>query len=126
MPGVLAVTYRWGGFLAPLTGSAPPTVYQAGRTIPVQFQLRDASGAVVPAGSPPAFAASAPFACAAGAVDAVGSTATGDTGSAFRWDSDGQQYLYNDQTDKSLAGQCQTITATLDDGTGHGVTVAFR
>lgn len=118
------VVYQWSGFLAPFPSGSQMPVFQAGRTIPLKFQLTDASGTVVQTGTAPTFAASAPAACGAGAVDATGTTATGDTGNAFRWD--GTEYIYNYHTASSLSGMCQTITVTLDDGTAHSVVVAFK
>ncbi|HEX5503851.1 MAG TPA: MBG domain-containing protein, partial [Thermomicrobiales bacterium] len=124
--GTLRVVYQWSGFTAPFPGGGQVPVFKAGRTIPLKFQLTDASGAIVQAATAPTFSVSAATACGAGAVDASGTTAAGDTGNTFRWDSTAQQYIYNDHTDKALAGMCQTLTVTLDDGTTHSVVVAFK
>jgi hypothetical protein len=126
VPGTLTVTYQWSGFLPPMLASPQQTVFNAGRTVPVKFQLTNASGAIVQASSLPTFAVSSPQSCSSGSVDAVGTTATGDTSNTFRWDSTGQQYIFNYQSSGSAAGMCQTITATLADGTSHSVTIAFR
>ncbi|HET8628248.1 MAG TPA: MBG domain-containing protein [Thermomicrobiales bacterium] len=123
--GTLQIAYQWNGLAAPLGGTGTP-VFKAGSTIPIKFQLTDASGAIVQGSTAPTFAASAPTACGSGAVDATGTTTTGDTGNAFRWDSTNQQYIYNYHSDSSLSGMCQSLTVTLDDGTTHTVTVAFK
>ncbi|HEX5502791.1 MAG TPA: PxKF domain-containing protein, partial [Thermomicrobiales bacterium] len=107
------VAYQFVGFLVPLGGGTQTPVFKAGSTIPLKFQLTDASGAVVQASSAPIFAMPTTTSCAAGAVDASGTTDTGDTGNTFRWDSTAQQYIYNYHTARSLAGMCQTFTVTL-------------
>jgi hypothetical protein len=130
-PGTLSVLYnKWSGFSQPINdpaaGSTPMSVFKAGSTVPVKFQLTDANGAVVQASTLPTFSVSAPQPCSAGAVDESVSTASGDTGTTYRWDSTGQQYLYNDKTMSTLSGQCQFIRATLDDGTTHSVYVGYK
>jgi hypothetical protein len=130
LPGTLTVHYQWSGFSQPLNdpvaGATPMSVFKAGSTVAVKFQLTDATGAVVQAGSLPTFSVSAPQACAAGTVDESVSTATGDTSPTYRWDSAAQQYIYNYKTASSLAGMCQSIKATLDDGTTQSVLVGYK
>jgi hypothetical protein len=129
-PGALSVLYKWSGFGQPINdpaaGSTSMSVFKAGSTVAVKFQLKDANGAVVQAGSLPTFSVSAPQPCAAGSVDETASTVSGDTGTTYRWDGTAQQYSYNDKTSSALSGQCQVIRATLDDGTTHSVQVGFK
>jgi hypothetical protein len=110
----------------PAAGSTPMSVFKAGSTVPVKFQLKDASGAVVQAGSLPTFSVAAAPGCTPGTVDESVSTTTGDTSATYRWDSTAQQYIYNYKTASTLAGQCQYIRATLDDGTTHSVLVGYK
>jgi hypothetical protein len=102
------------------------SVFKAGSTVPVKFQLKNASGAVVQAASLPIFSVSPLAKCADGAVDESASTTTADTGSTYRWDSTAQQYIYNYKTSSSFSGQCQFIQATLSDGTTHAVYVGYK
>jgi hypothetical protein len=100
------------------------SVFKAGSTIPVKFQLKDANGAVVQAGSLPTFSVSTPQPCSDGSVDESVSTATADTSSTYRWD--GQEYIYNYKSASSLSGMCQYIRATLDDGTTQSVLIGYK
>jgi hypothetical protein len=102
------------------------SVFKAGSTIAVKFQLKAASGAIVQAASVPIFSVTPLQPCAASTVDESVSTAAADSGNTYRWDSSGQQYIYNDKTDMSAAGMCQYIQATLDDGTTHRVYVGYK
>jgi hypothetical protein len=128
--GTLSVLYAWSGYSQPINdpaaGSTPMSVFKAGSTVPAKFQLKDANGAIVQAASLPTFSVSAPQSCSAGAVDESVSTASGDTGTTYRWDSTSQQYIYNYHTSNALAGQCQFIRATLDDGSTHSVYVGDK
>jgi MBG domain (YGX type) len=60
-PGTLSVVYRFDGFLQPINDTAhtltcgspcPMSIFKAGSTVPVKFQLKDASGAVMQAWRP--------------------------------------------------------------------------
>jgi hypothetical protein len=128
--GSLKVLYKWSGFGQPINdpvaGASQMSVFKAGSNVSVKFQLKDASGAVMQAGRLPTFSVSAPQACSAGAVDESVSTATGDTGTTYRWDSTAQQYTYNYKPASTLAGQCQSVKATLDDGTTQGVLIGYK
>jgi MBG domain-containing protein len=130
LPGTLTVTYRWSGFGQPINdpaaGSTVMSVFKAGSTISVKFQLKDANGVIVQAGSAPTFSVTAPQPCSDGAVDETASTVTADTGTSYRWDSTAQQYIYNDKTTSALSGMCQYIQATLDDGTTQSVYVGYK
>jgi hypothetical protein len=124
------LTYVWSGFSQPindpLAGATTMSVFKAGSTVAVKFQLKDASGALVQAASSPLFSVSPLQQCAAGPVDEGVSTAPADSGTTYHWDSTAQQYLYNYKTAKAAAGMCQYIQATLDDGTTHQVYVGYK
>jgi hypothetical protein len=124
------LTYVWSGFLQPINdpaaGATSMSVFKAGSTVPVQFQLRDTGGAVVQAASLPLFSVSPLQPCAAGTVDESVDTAPADAGTTYRWDSSGQLYAYNYKTAKAAAGMCQYIQATIDDGTTHQVYVGYK
>jgi hypothetical protein len=129
--GTYKVVYKFDGFLQPINDTAhqvgtSTSVFKAGSTIPVKFQLRDASSTVVQAGSLPLFSVSALQKCADGTVDESVSTATPDTSPTYRWDSTAQQYVYNYKSPSGASGMCQFIQATLDDGTTQSVYIGYR
>jgi hypothetical protein len=104
------VGYGFGGFLAPLHANMS---YALGRTIPIQFQLTDGNGHFITS-------LNAITSLQVAVVNANGSlgtpfnpTATG--GTALRYDSSANQYIFNWQT-KGLAAGNYAILLTLSDG----------
>ncbi len=100
----VAVNYASGGFLPPLSQNI---YFALGRTIPVKFQLTDASGSVVTSMS------------AVHSISVTGPAGTfapppaaGSTG----WRNNGTQYVYNWQTSKTDAQETYRIVVTLADG----------
>ena len=100
----VAVNYASGGFLPPLSQNI---YFAVGRTIPVKFQLTDASGNVVTSMS------------AVHSISVTGPAGTfapppaaGSTG----WRNNGTQYVYTWQTSKTDAQGTYRIVVTLADG----------
>lgn len=110
------LTYNVIGF----SGFLPPVVegrcYKSGSTIPVKFQLTDASGDFITGATATISVQqndSNPLSATAIDVTSSGSANTGD---AFRYDPTGNQYIYNLST-KGLGPGDYTITVTVN-GTG--------
>jgi hypothetical protein len=128
-PGGLAVlTYRMDGFAQPINDpallpNAAMSVFKAGSTIPVKFQLKNADGTLVTPADAPRFT-----------YTAVGTTGTSvnestplvaaTSGTEFRY-ADGWWH-YNWKTAKADAGREFEIGARLDDGTTRTVTIGLR
>jgi hypothetical protein len=116
-----SVNYRFDGFLQPINDTAhqigvAESKFRLGSTIPVKFQEKDASGAVVQQASTPTFQRSANLGpCDSSTVleSEVASTIT--TGTDFRWDITGSQYIYNWSTKNLTSGEYR-IYANLADG----------
>ena len=58
MTGTYGVTYRFDGFLQPINDTAhqigtSTSVFKAGSTVPVKFQLKNAAGSVVQSATAP-------------------------------------------------------------------------
>jgi hypothetical protein len=110
-PFVVAEPYDFSGFLAPVD---PGTLNlaQAGRTIPIKWQLRDSAGAYLSDLSGVGIQVQ-PVSCSGylptnDLLDAATSGASG-----LHYDSLANQYVYNWKTSKSEAGQCYGLTLNL-------------
>lgn len=123
---VLYNTVAGHAFLPPI--NVPPrsqSVFKAGSTIPVKFQLFMADG-VTPVGSAIATIRVTRF--ADGAADRVPVAALSNVPNAetiFRYDYDARQYIFNLSTRNWSAG-VYLITAVLDDGSQIAALVGTR
>ena len=103
-------------------GTALPNAVNAGRAIPVKFSLSGNKGLNIFAADSPS---SAPYTC--GNVSTVDVSQTVDaTSNSINYDAGRDQYNYIWKTDSSWAGQCRTLTVTLNDGTTHTALFKFR
>jgi hypothetical protein len=126
----ISVLYRWDGFLQPINDTAHQggfeSFFKLGSTIPAKFQLKKADGTIVQAGALPTFSRSTtPVSCDTQIAPESLDTETAFTGSTFRLDGGGQQYIYNWST-KGLAAGEYRIYAGLDDGSKQYVDICLR
>src|SRR4051812_7887631 len=129
----VTVTYRWDGFLQPINDTAhqigvTESLFKLGSTVPVKFQLKKSDGTVVQESGTnlPAFTRSANRGVCDPSTSAEGVLSDpGFTGSAFRWDSTAQQYIYNFSTKGLTKGEYR-IFAALDDGTSQWVDICLQ
>ena len=108
-------------FLQPIndtghTVSTTLSVFKAGSTVPVKFQLRNAAGQIVQANSAPVWQTPAKGNATTSPVDETLFGLQGDSGSTFRWDSSAQQYIYNWNTSSTQSGYYWKIGVRLDTG----------
>lgn len=133
--GTATVTYRvlygYGTtlFLQPVNDTAHQTgvatsVFNAGQTIPMKFQLKNAAGQVIQAGSAPKWLTPVKGSATTAAVNESAYPATETVGGTYTWD--GTQYQYNWKTDKTQAGSYWRVGVTLDDGQTYYVNIALR
>jgi hypothetical protein len=112
------VGYRWTGFLQPITNTAhdlgTASVFNAGSTVPVKFQLKDAAGGMAQATYMPVWIQPADLGTSSAASTAINTTSPATVGGSFKWD--GQQYMFTWQTPKSAAGHYYRIGVQLDSG----------
>ena len=129
MTGSYQVVYRFDGFLQPINDTAHQTgtsisVFKAGSTIPVKFQLKKADGTVVQAITAPVWLTPVKGSSMSLPVDETAYTASGDSGSTYRYDATAQQYIYNWKT--GTGGNYYRIGVTLDDGQTYYVNIGLR
>jgi large repetitive protein len=125
------VVYGYGStlFLQPVNDTAHQTglatsVFNAGQTIPMKLQLRNAAGQVIQTNTAPQWLNPVKGSVAAAAVNESAYTAPETVGGAYAWD--GSQYQYNWKTDKAQAGSYWRVGVSLDDGQTYFVNIALR
>jgi hypothetical protein len=106
--GMHRVLYGWSGFLPPVS---PGREFQAGRTVPVKFQLTTADGNPVAANTPPAW------------LGPVGDPARRRS---YDWILRNRRYVHNWSTAGLAAGRAYRIGVWLDDGQTYTVDIRLR
>jgi hypothetical protein len=104
------------------------SVFKGGSTVPVKFQLRNAAGAVIPwngTSTPPVWVTPQQGSIMTAPVDESVYTDPATSGGAFRWDSTGQQWIYNWSTKGFKTGYWWKICATFDDGQTQCVNIGL-
>jgi len=125
--GTYRVVYRFDGFLQPINDTAhqvglSTSIFKAGSTVPVKFELKKANGTLVQANTAPAWLTPLKGGAMTMQVDESVYTASTDSGSDYR--SDGSQYIYNWKT--GTGGYFYRIGVTLDDGQNYYVSIGLR
>ena len=119
--------YKWDGFRQPITDTAHDqgavSVFKAGSTIPVKYQVKKADGTVVQG------AAGSWITPVKGAVTFApltdSTTLAADSCRLFRSDGIGQ-WIYNWGTAKTDAHKQFTIGVMLDDGSMYSAVIGLR
>jgi hypothetical protein len=129
LTGTYAVTYRWDGFLQPINDTAhqigtSTSIFKAGSTVPVKFQLKNASGQVVQSATAPVWLTPVKGVAMSVPVDETVYTASADSGSTYRYDATAQQYIYNWKT--GTGGNYWRIGVKFDDGQMYYVNIGLR
>jgi hypothetical protein len=133
--GTIQVIYGWSGFLQPINDTAhfvgeTTSVFKAGSTVPVKFQLLNSTGVPVqePNADLPVFVGPVKGSAlpANATVDESSYLDPGAPYGTFRWDSTGQQYIFNWQTSKSQTGYYYRVGVKLDDGSTYYVSIGLR
>jgi N-acetylneuraminic acid mutarotase len=128
-PSPTPTLYRWDGFLQPIDDTAhevgaSTSIFKAGSTVPVKFQLKDAAGNVVQATSLPQWVAPVRGGPTTAPVDEAVYTAPATSGNTYNWGE--QQYSYNWSTKGLDAGYYYRIGVRLDDGQSYYVNIGLR
>jgi hypothetical protein len=122
------IVYDFHGFFPPLSGQINCKV-KNGSGVPVKFQIFDCSGTPISTSTHTIEVQHLVGCVPAGPVDVEDAgNSNGDTEN-FRWDPTGMQWIFNLKTGAAygyVVGNTYQITAHLDDGTEHNVTIAIK
>jgi hypothetical protein len=129
--GSYRVVYEFSGFLQPINDTAHQvgtavSIFKAGSTVPVKFRLQTTSGALLQTTTAPVWLVPAQGGAMTAPVDETVYSATPTGGGSYRWDSSGQQYIYNWGTSKLQANRFWRIGVQLDDGNTYFVNIGLR
>jgi hypothetical protein len=117
------INYNFVGFLQPIDNLPIINTANAGRTIPVKWQLKDANGVLISDLTSLTSLGAAPMACSAAPAAIVEEQLSSPGSTVFRFD--GAQFIFNWQTTKSWSG-CWLLQTTLNDGTVHYAKFQFK
>jgi hypothetical protein len=129
------VIYRFDGFLQPINDTnhtqvcgspCVVSIFRGGSTVPVKFQLKDADGNIVQAGSLPIWVTPVRGNRTSSSVDESVYSGSTTSGSNYRWDSTLSQYIFNWGTRGFAAGYYWRIGVQLDDGQTYYVNVGLN
>ena len=115
--------YIFNGVLQPVNGDGS-SIFKLGSTVPVKFQLTDASGVSVTTAAANLYVSKVSDGVAGSEVEAI-STSSATSGSLFRYDSTSDQYVFNLGT-KGLSSGTWQLRIALDDGTSHFVNISLK
>jgi hypothetical protein len=123
------VIYRFSGFAQPINDTAhdrgaETSIFKAGSTVPVKFDVERADGSTVVPDTAPQWLAPVKGSSLAAAVDEGAYTGTATSGDTYR--SAGSQFIYNWSTKGLLAGFYYRVGVRLDDGTVYTVNIGLR
>jgi hypothetical protein len=129
--GIATMPYIFSGFLQPINDTAHQanqnlSVFKAGSTVPVKFQLYKYDGATMQAKTTPVWLTPQKGSQMSALVDETFYSVAGTSGNTYKWDATNQQYIYNWSTKGLASGYWYKIYAKLDDGNTYAVTIGLR
>ena len=119
-----AVLYRFGGVLQPVNTDGT-SIFKAGSTVPVKFQLFDAANAPIGSAIASLTYAKVSSSVIGSDLEAV-STAAATTGNAFRYDATAQQYIFNLSTKGWAQGTYRLTIHSLNDTQDYAVVISVK
>ncbi|MBI5559815.1 MAG: SBBP repeat-containing protein [Deltaproteobacteria bacterium] len=117
------VRYGYSGILPPINPDGT-SVFKLGRTVPVKFRLTDFSGGYISTAAARLYLAKVVDGVVGSEIEAA-SAGGANTGNYFRYDTTGNQYIFNLDTKDLSAGEWQ-LRISLDDGTSKYVAMTLR
>ncbi len=122
-PLMFNIVYGFGGFLPPVKADGSG-LYHLGRTLPVKFQLTDASGTFITNAVANLYVANVSNNIIGSDEIALG-TGGADSGNTFRYDTTSNQYIFNLDTGTLSIGTWQ-LKVVLDDGKSYTVDISVK
>ncbi|NMM22241.1 MAG: hypothetical protein HHJ11_01860 [Phycicoccus sp.] len=122
--------YRYDGFLQPINdtahqvGDTNTSIFKAGSTVPVKFQLKRSDGTIITPTSAPVWVTPLKGSATTASVDEAIYSLNATGGGFYR--ADGQQWIYNWSTKGLASGYYYRIGVKLDDGETHYVIIGLR
>ncbi|OCA87910.1 hypothetical protein A8F94_08750 [Bacillus sp. FJAT-27225] len=117
------IVYNYSGILQPINQNGS-SIFKAGSTVPVKFQLRDAQGGFVSSAIATISFKKVGAEAQGNVIEAV-STSAATTGNLFRYNATSNQYIFNLSTKGYEKGQ-YNITITLNDGKSYTVEIGLK
>ncbi len=109
-----------GGFQAPLANAPAVNVVNAGRVIPIKWQLHDSGGTLVTDVNVVSGLLVVPVPCGTLTTDFDNAVAADTSGaSGLHFDGATNQFIFNWSTSKAMAGSCYAFLLRLDDGSEY-------
>jgi hypothetical protein len=120
-----SIQYNFVGFLQPVNNLPVINIANAGRTIPIKWQLTDANAAYVSDLDSFTSLVSAPIACDASPTAIIGEELLSTGGTVLRYDAAANHFIFNWQTSSTWA-DCRLLQLTLADGTQYFAKFKFK
>ncbi|HJQ31529.1 MAG TPA: tandem-95 repeat protein [Pyrinomonadaceae bacterium] len=121
-PVTIGVGYSWTGLLSPISQNGD-SVFKAGSTVPVKFQLTGPSAGITNAVVRLYVTKVADS--VVGTEEAAGSTSNATEGNLFRYDASSGQYVFNLSTKGLTAGTYQ-LRVDMGDGVSRTALISLR
>lgn len=123
--------YTFPGFLQPINDTGfhleqSSSVFKAGSTIPVKFQLKNLNEAITEATSAPIWLPPVILSSMSATIDETIYSLPATIGNEFKWDPVSQQYIYNWSTKGFQSGKWYKISIKLDDGYVYSVKIGLK
>lgn len=131
LQGTLTIQYRFDGFSQPINDTTHQvgqslSVFKAGSTVPVKFQIKKVDGTIVQALTLPVWLTPQKGSAMTASVDESVYSDPGTSGNAFKLDTASQQYSYNWSTKGLASGYWYRISVKMDDGSIYNVIVGLK
>ncbi len=132
-PGGIVIVpfYNFSGFLQPIndTNYHPEqkvSIFKAGSTVPVKFQLKNKDGVLIQANTTPVWLMPQRETSSTASIDEPVYNISSTSGNLFKWDTTSQQYIYNWSTKNLKPGFTYRIFVKLDDGNTYSLVVGLK
>lgn len=125
--GVLTIGYGFSGFLKPINDTASnPSVFKAGSTVPVKFQILNAEGVSVQSATAPEWLNPVKGDPLTSPRNEKKRKRKPSNGEVYQWKPKAEHYQYNWDTKGYEPGYWYEVSAKLDDGTIKSVMIGLK